>query len=74
MTYLNQSQILIAMDMLLSITAFIASQMELPKDQQNIKDYKVDPERVDPKQHRKTLTNILRQQILRIQPYLTPQT
>ena len=31
-------------------------------------------EKVQPKQHKKTLTNILRKQILRVQPYMTAQT
>lgn len=74
LTFLNQTQVLNALEMFYTLAAFINSEMELPAGVRHIKDQIVDPEKVDPKQHRKTLTNALRQQVLRMQPYLTVAT
>lgn len=48
------------MDMMITVTSFVHEQSLLPESECAIKTKKIDFERIDPKQHRKTLTNVLR--------------
>ena len=77
MAYLDQEKILFCLDMLITLTEFIRDRtlegkFPLPGSAEKA-DEKA--EKVfDPDRHNKTLTNVLRRLILRVQPYMTPST
>jgi len=82
MAYLDQEKILFCLDMLITLTEFIKDRtMEgkfpLPGCQagaESANKAEKDERVFDPDRHNKTLTNVLRRLILRVQPYMTPST
>jgi hypothetical protein len=80
MVYMDQEKILFCLDMLITVTEFIkdrtlADKFPLPKKKSIMDDIvKEEPKTFDPDRQNKSLTNVLRRLIVRVQPYMTATT
>ena len=80
MVYMDQEKILFCLDMLITVTEYIrdrtiAGKFPLPKKVDLMDNLpNEEPKLFDPDRQNKSLTNVLRRLIVRVQPYMTPTT